>query len=57
MFDKLAMPGTARIWQLGYCDDEEIYPTCARFQLSEEGKTVPLELMPTGDFLKHMIDE
>ncbi len=40
--------GTLKVWRQIYCDEDERYPTCARFRVSNEGRTVPLTLLPNG---------
>ena len=38
-----------RIWQINFCEGE--HEKCARFQLSEQGKPVPINLLPNGQTL------
>ncbi len=35
-------------WKDSYCDTDETYKTCARFEASLSGNPVPLALLPNG---------
>lgn len=37
-------------WKACYC--ESTYSRCARYRLSAEGQPVPLNLLPSGNFMK-----
>lgn len=40
-----------KLWKTLYCNDPNRYPSCARYQLSQEGQKVPLGLLPNGQTL------
>ena len=44
-------------WKTAYCDTEQAWLDCARYQASLSGKPVPLALLPNGKTLGIMIDE
>jgi hypothetical protein len=50
MYELLRLSGTLKAWQVRYCQAE--YTACARHQLSQKGKPVPQNLMPSGALLR-----
>ncbi|MDH5675697.1 MAG: hypothetical protein OEZ06_26470 [Myxococcales bacterium] len=50
MYSLLKLAGTLRAWKARYCCAD--YQRCARYQLNAEGKPVPVNLMPSGAYLK-----
>lgn len=50
MYSLLRLSGTVKAWQARYCQHE--YSQCARHKLSAEGRSVPVNLMPSGALLK-----
>ncbi|HYV45581.1 MAG TPA: hypothetical protein VFA20_12005 [Myxococcaceae bacterium] len=44
------MASFLRYWRTSYCDAD--YTRCARFRLSQEGKPVPVNLLPSGNLMK-----
>ena len=46
LFPKLTM--TLEVWRFSFCDSDERYPSCARYQITLKGKTAPLTLLPNG---------
>ena len=50
MYKLLKLSGTLKTWQTRYCNAD--YRSCARFQGSEEGRSVPANLMPNGQYLR-----
>ena len=50
MYKLLKLSGTLRTWQTRYCKAD--YRACARYQLSAEGRPVPINLMPSGALLR-----
>jgi hypothetical protein len=45
------MPAGLQLWKTLYCQNEEKYPQCARFQMASKGETIPLNLLPNGKLL------
>ena len=54
LFDKFVMSGSSNIWRMLYCDKEEKFKTCARYQAGLRGEVIPVNLLPNGEFLKAM---
>ena len=50
MFELLRSAGTLKTWQIRYCGGN--YHSCARHQMSAEGKPVPPNLLPSGQLLR-----
>lgn len=50
MYSLFKHAGTLSVFKINYC--RGAYQTCARYQLSEQGRSVPLRLMPNGQTLK-----
>ena len=50
MFDLLQAAGTLKTWQIRYCAGN--YQTCARYEMSAQGKPVPPNLLPSGQLLR-----
>jgi hypothetical protein len=50
MFELLRAAGTLKTWQIRYCGGN--YQSCARHQMSAEGKPVPPNLLPSGQLLR-----
>ncbi len=46
MYSVLKLSGTLKTWQIRYCCAD--YKKCARYQLNEAGRPVPVDLMPNG---------
>ncbi|HEX9626572.1 MAG TPA: ankyrin repeat domain-containing protein [Acidiferrobacterales bacterium] len=46
LFAQFALNPALKIWQTHFCEAE--FTQCARFQLSKQGKPVPLNLLPNG---------
>lgn len=46
LFPQFALNPALKVWQIHYCEGE--HTRCARYQLSLEGKTIPLNLLPNG---------
>jgi hypothetical protein len=46
LFAQFALNPALKIWQTHFCEGE--HTQCARFQLSKQGKPVPLNLLPNG---------
>lgn len=44
-------------WKKAYCDAEDKWMDCARYQTSLQGKPVPLALLPNGKVLGVVADE
>ncbi len=49
LFPMLSKTGLLKVWQINYCD--AAFETCRRFELSKEGKHVPVTLLPNGQNL------
>lgn len=50
MFAAFETEATGRIFRQFYCEGK--FNTCARYQKSEKGESVPDTLLPNGAFLK-----
>jgi hypothetical protein len=50
MYKLLKLSGTLKAWQNRYCCAD--YKQCARYQMSAEGRRVPVNLMPNGAYLR-----
>jgi len=46
LFPQFALNPALKVWQIHYCEGE--FTRCARYQLSLQGKAVPLNLLPNG---------
>ncbi len=46
LFPQFALNPALKVWQVHFCEGE--FSRCARYQLSLQGKTVPLNLLPNG---------
>ncbi len=44
-------------WKTSYCDTEQAWSDCARYQMSVAGKPVPLALLPNGKVLGILADK
>lgn len=44
-------------WKTAYCDTDQAWLDCARYQASLTGKPVPLALLPNGKTLGILIDQ
>lgn len=49
LFAVFTMNSALTVWKMNYCTAE--FTRCARYQLSEEGKSVPQNLLPNGKSL------
>ena len=47
LFAQFALNPALKIWQVHYCHSEK-HTSCARYNLSLQGQTVPLNLLPNG---------
>jgi hypothetical protein len=52
LFTKFSTVSAVKLWKLLYCEKEEVYRTCQRFQMKLRGETVPVTLLPNGSYLK-----
>lgn len=50
MYTLLRLAGTLRAWQNRYCRAD--YTQCERYKRSQQGREVPVNLMPNGEKLK-----
>lgn len=50
MYKLLRLSGTLKAWQNRYCRSD--YKACARYRLALEQKPVPINLMPSGAYLR-----
>jgi hypothetical protein len=50
LYDEFAHGRLLGIWKDRYCNSK--YETCARFQLSRLGETIPSTLLPNGKSLR-----
>lgn len=50
MYSLLKLSGTLKTWQSRYCQAD--YAQCARYRLSQQGQSVPQNLMPNGALLR-----
>ena len=50
MYALFTHSATLAVWKMNYCASD--FTRCARYQLSAQGKLVPLALMPSGQLLK-----
>jgi hypothetical protein len=50
MYALLKLSGTLKTWQSRYCQAD--YVQCARHRLSQNGESVPQNLMPNGALLR-----
>jgi hypothetical protein len=44
------MESFLRYWRTSYCDAD--FKRCARYRLAQEGKAVPVNLLPSGNLMK-----
>jgi len=51
LFEKFTQNSLLEFWKDRYCNVDDRWPNCARYELSEQGKPVPLTLMPNGSEL------
>lgn len=49
MYKLMTYAGTLATWKIRYCAGP--YESCARYQLSLQGRPVPINLMPSGSLL------
>ena len=54
LFERFIISGSANIWRRLYCDKEEKFKTCARYEAGVNGRTVPVNLLPNGQLLRSM---
>lgn len=50
MFSLFNLSSALAVWKIRYCTAD--YTCCARYVRASLGHTVPLNLMPNGEFLK-----
>ena len=50
MYALLKLAGSLETWQARYCMAG--YTQCARYKLALEGRSVPINLMPNGAYLR-----
>jgi hypothetical protein len=50
LYPQFTMASFLRYWRTSYCDAD--FKRCARYRLSEEGKPVPVNLLPSGNLMK-----
>jgi hypothetical protein len=53
LFAQFAMEPALAVWKQHFCDGK--FMKCARYQLSLEGATVPLTLMPNGKMIENKV--
>jgi hypothetical protein len=41
-------------WRIHYCDSEDHWRNCARYELAVTGKLVPISLLPNGQDARHL---
>lgn len=46
LFPKFGLRGALKVWQTFYCEGK--FEECARFQLSQAGRSPPPNLLPNG---------
>ena len=51
LFAQFALNPALKVWQIHYCNCEK-HTVCARYQLSLQGQTVPLNLLPNGKMVE-----
>lgn len=54
LYEKFNLRGMLILWTTRYCDNEQRYPTCARYKLASKGEPVPLTLLPNGEHLRRL---
>jgi hypothetical protein len=50
MYDLLRAAGTLKTWQIRYCSGG--FERCARYKLASDGRSVPANLLPSGQLLR-----
>ena len=50
LFPQFTMKSFLSYWRASYCDAD--FTRCARYRLSSQGKSVPLNLLPSGNMMK-----
>jgi hypothetical protein len=55
MYSLFSYAGTLGAWKARYCTAE--FNDCARYQRALDGRTVPINLMPSGALLKKAVGE
>lgn len=50
LYPQFTLESFLRYWRTSYCDAD--YARCARYRLSQEGKPVPVNLLPSGNLMK-----
>ena len=55
MFELFTLPGTLAAFKINYCTAE--YERCKRYELVNEGKPVPKNLMPNGALLRKSLPD
>lgn len=53
MYSLFQHAGTLAVFQIRYCDGD--YRECARWRRSNEGQSVPINLMPSGQMLRKKV--
>ena len=48
LFKQFTQNSLLEFWKDRFCNVEDRWPTCKRFELSKTGSPVPLTLMPNG---------
>jgi len=55
LYVQFAADPSIKLWKAHYCDSD--YKRCARFQLSLQGKAVPLTLLPNGKSIEVAVSD
>lgn len=55
MFELFSLPGTLAAFKINYCTAD--YERCRRYELVEQGKRPPVNLMPNGALLRKAVAE
>ena len=50
LYSQFLIESTLKVWKIMYCEASR-HTQCARYKLVEEGKPVPLKLLPSGKVL------
>ena len=51
LFEQFQMEASLKIWMLLYCDTEEKFKSCARFEAALKGTVISPSLLPNGEEL------
>lgn len=49
LFPQFSLKAALKLWQIHYCEGR--YESCERYKLSQQGKPVPVTLLPDGTSL------